>query len=89
MIIRILCCLFFLAACIYLYIDRLNKVTEERLKIPELKKELKILLEENIRLQYEIERFENPIHLLELASKSEFSHLKFPFREEVILIEEK
>lgn len=88
-ILRLLFCVLVLVSSIYIYIDRLNQVTLERLKIPELNKELKNLKEEITRLQYEVDLFENPIHLMELSAKSEFSHLKFPYRENVIAVEKK
>ncbi|MCB1113910.1 MAG: hypothetical protein KDK62_04055 [Chlamydiia bacterium] len=70
------------------YIDRLNQLTQLRLEIPQHVKELKIVQEENEALQYEIDRFESPIYLMELLKKPEYSHLKFPRKSEVIVIEE-
>lgn len=61
---------------------------EERLKIPIVKKELRELREKNTLLQYEIDRFENPSHLMSLSRKSEFSHLKYPTSNEVVIFEE-
>ena len=51
-------------------------------------REVKILNEENQRLKYEIEQFESPIHLMELARKPEFSHLKYPTLNEIVILEE-
>ena len=70
-----------------LYIDRLNDLTRLRLEIPVHLKELKTLREENQRLQYEIDQFESPLYLMELLKKPEFSNLKFPKENEVIVIE--
>lgn len=70
-----------------LYIDQLNQLTRLRLEIPHYLSEIKTLQEENERMQYEIDQFESPIYLMELIKKPEFSHLKFPKRNEVIVIE--
>lgn len=70
-----------------LYIDRLNELTRLRLEIPIHLKQLKMLEEENQRLQYEIDQFESPLYLMELLKKPEFSHLKFPKENEVRVIE--
>lgn len=68
------------------YIEKQNELTELRLAIPSLAKEVKSLQEENIRLTYEIEHFESPIHLMELMRKPEFSHLKYPFLPDEIFL---
>jgi hypothetical protein len=64
---------------LFAYIEKQNELTELRLAIPTVAKEVKSLQQENIRLTYEIEHFESPIHLMELMRKPEFSHLKYPF----------
>jgi hypothetical protein len=71
---------------LYTYIDKHNELVELRLLIPQVSKDLKAIQEENMRLKYEIDRFESPIHLMELARKPEFSHLKYPQVSEVILL---
>jgi hypothetical protein len=49
-------------------------------------KELKGIQEENVRLRYEVESFENPHHLMVLAQKPEFAHLKYVNMSEVVQI---
>lgn len=71
----------------YAYIDRQNDLTELRLQFPQLAKEVKGIQEENNRLYYEIDRFESPIHLLELSRKPEFGHLKHPYLHDIIIID--
>jgi|ERR1700722_1202871 len=76
-----------IAACggfLYSYVDKQNVVTKRRLEIPVLAKEIKDLKEENTRLRYEIELFESPEHLMELARCSEYSHLKQPMLKEIV-----
>lgn len=72
----------------YAYIDNQNNLTVMRRKIPALEKKVKAVQEENRRLEYEIERIENPLHLMKLARKPEYGHLKFPYRNEVIIIQD-
>jgi len=60
---------------------------ELRLKIPTLVKEVKQIREKNTHLQYQIEQFENPIHLMELARKPEHSHMKYPSLNDIIQID--
>jgi hypothetical protein len=85
---RILICICALAISLYAYIDKQNALTRLRLQIPLLAKELKDLTEENTRLQYEIDLFESPQHLMQLASHSEFSHLKHPLTKQIITLSE-
>lgn len=84
---QIFVCIFAAGIALYSYIDKQNALTELRIAIPVLAKEVKGIQEENIRLQYEIDRFESPIHLMELARKPEFGHLKFPYSPDVIILQ--
>ena len=63
-------------------------MTRLRLEIPILSSELNKLKEQNNRLKYEIDLFENPEHLMQLARCSEFSHLKHPTLQEVLTVSE-
>jgi hypothetical protein len=83
---RIFACIFAAGLTLFGYIEKQNELTELRLAIPSLAKEVKSLQEENIRLTYEIEHFESPIHLMELMRKPEFSHLKYPFLPDEIFL---
>jgi hypothetical protein len=88
LLIRVFVCIFFAGLTLYKYIDKLNELTELKLSIPVLAKEVKEINEKNLELQYEIERFESPIHLMELARKPEFGHLKYPAINDVIILAE-
>ena len=70
----------------YKYVDTLNLVTSKRLEIPKLQKKLKRLEEENIRLQYEVDKLENPAHLMHLSRRKEFQYLHYPAHNEVIIL---
>lgn len=58
------------------------------MRLPKLTKEIQAIQEVNANLQYQIECFENPQHLLNLASSPKYDHLKFPFTEEVLTVKE-
>ena len=87
-LIRLLLCIGIGGVFLYSYIDKQNSVTLLRLSIPILAKEIKNLKEENTHLQYEIDLFESPEHLIQLARNSEFSHLKSPMLKEIITMQE-
>ncbi|MBA3603827.1 MAG: hypothetical protein H0W50_09370 [Parachlamydiaceae bacterium] len=84
--IRILFCIAIAVGFVYGYIEKQNELTEVRLLIPAITKELKGLRESNVRLQFAINKFENPANLLELAKKPELSYLNFPNASDVSVI---
>lgn len=73
--------------CLYSYIDQQNTLTQLRISIPSLAKEIRIIREENMRLKYEIDLFESPEHLLQLSRHCEFSHLKHPLVKEILTVQ--
>lgn len=83
---RIFVCVLFFGWCLYSYIDMQNGITELRIRIPELARVVRTTEEENTRLLFEIEVFENPAHLMELAQTAAFAHLKYPLAKEVITL---
>lgn len=85
---RILVCISFFGWCLYSYIDMQNGITKLRIRIPELTKAVRRIQEENTRFLYEIEEFESPENLMRLATKSEYSFLKFPTSIEVLSLRE-
>jgi cell division protein FtsB len=87
--IRVAICLSVVSFIVYVYIDQRNHLTELRRVIPQLEKEVKRVHEENVSLRYEMNRFRDPRHLLELARQPQYRHLRFPSSEEVIVIEER
>jgi hypothetical protein len=88
LLVRLIICLFLIVVPLFIYIDKQNDLRELRLRIPAIAKEVRTIHEQNRRLQYEIDRFESPIHLMELARKPEFSHLKFPSTDTIIILSE-
>jgi cell division protein FtsL len=87
LLIRIFFSIIVLAGFLYAYIHKQNEITTLRLKVPALAKELDEVEQENSRLQFEIDQFENPVHLMELARKPEFRHLKHPLVKDIIEIQ--
>ncbi len=87
-VLRLLLCVLFSGFCLYSFIDQQNEVTEVRIKLPKVAKEIRAIVEESRRLQYEIEQFENPGHLMQLARRPEYSHLKHPLVKEITMVGE-
>jgi hypothetical protein len=74
--------------CLYSYLDKQNDLTQLKIKLPEVDQELRLIREENRRLLYEIDQFQSPSHLMELARRPEFSHLKHPILKEILTVPE-
>lgn len=83
---KIFVCIIITGFSFYAYIFKQNELTELRLVIPSLAKEVRSLQEENNRLRYDIDQFESPIHLMELMRMPEFSSLKFGYNKDVIIL---
>lgn len=83
---RIAICVLAAAISTYLYISELNKLTGLKLLIPTLVKDVQSIYDANTEIRYEIERFESPIHLMELLQKPEFSHLHYPYVKDVVIL---
>ena len=84
--VQVLVCAFSCGGVLYAYVKQQNDVTKVRIELPRLSREVRQLEEQNSRLKYEIERFENPKHLMELAKRPEFSHLKHPLIGEIFVL---
>lgn len=85
---KIILCLASVVAALYFYIDKQNELIELRMNVRTLAKELREIQENNVSLQYEVDRFESPVHLMELARKPAFSHLKYPYTKDIIILRE-
>lgn len=84
---RLLVVFMLLIIFLYTHVQRENHLTQLRLKVPILTNRLRILDEQNQTLQYEVDRFESPSHLIQLGRKPEFGHLEFPLKQDVLVIE--
>jgi len=86
LVMRLYVCIIAAGLTLYAYIEKQNELTELRLAIPALAKEVKNVQEENTRLTYAIEQFESPILLMETIRKAEYSHLKYPYLNEEVFL---
>lgn len=84
---RIFFCIAIIGFFLYAYINQQNAITELRLQIPTASRNLDAVVQENIKLQFEIDQFHNPQRLMELSNSPQFSHLKYPLLNEIITIE--
>ncbi len=87
-IVQAVICLTGLSAALIAYLEKQNELTELRLCVPKLQLEVKGIQEENTRLKYQIQAFESPQHLMELAGASEYSHLKHPSTKEILVLQD-
>lgn len=81
-------CLLCFGLCLYSYLDMQNGLTRLRIEVPKLARTLRQIQEENARLKYKIEEFENPERLLQLTQQKSFSHLQFPLIKEVVILKQ-
>jgi len=88
LLIRLGICLCVIGLCLYSYLETQNQLTHLKICLPEVKKEIALIQEENQRLAYEMDRFESPAHLLELARCPEYAHLKHPLIKEILTVPE-
>lgn len=80
---RFAICLAVLGFSLYGHIEKQNQITRVRIQLPTIVRQLKAIQEVNTRLRYEIEQFESPEHLIELARHHEFSHLHHPLVKDI------
>ena len=88
-IFHIFMCVFLCGFFLYSYLGKQNELTRLKIEIPQIARELQVLQEKNTELKYEIDRFESPEHLMELARQERFSHLMHPLMHEVVLLQDK
>jgi hypothetical protein len=86
LVIKVLISAFSLSGVLYAYLEQHNDLTKLRIRIPEIAKEVHFVEEENVRLRLEIDRFENPKHLMELAKRPEYRHLKHPIIDDILVV---
>ncbi len=88
LLLRLGFCLAVFGFCLYSYLEAQNELTQLKIKLPEVDSEVKLIREENRRLSYEIDQFQSPSNLIELAHRPEFSHLKHPLLKEILTVPE-
>ena len=85
-ILKVSICIISIASVLYSHLAKSNELTALKVLIPKLETQLFAIEEENSRLSYEIERFESPSNLMQLAKQCEFSYLRHPYDDEVLVI---
>ncbi len=80
--------IFFIGYLLCLQVEKQNDLATLRIKLPKLTNELLKIEEENTRITYEIDTFENPRNLMKLAKLAEYSELKHPIMEDVVMLGE-
>ncbi|TXI42793.1 MAG: hypothetical protein E6Q59_00405 [Nitrosomonas sp.] len=85
-LLKIFICLVGAGLTLYATVNEQNQLMILRRAIPPRAKELKALQEENHRLKYVIDRFESPLHLIELSRKPEYGHLKYPKAGDIVIL---
>ena len=83
-LVRFFSCVLVAAIFLYAYIHKHNQLTALQMKVPLLQKKLKTVSDEVALLQFEKEKFENPLHLMELAGQPQFGYLKHPFATDIV-----
>ena len=74
--------------CLYSYLETQNCLTKTKMQLPQKEKEIQMIRDEVRRLSYKVDQFENPSHLIDLAHRPEFSHLKHPVLREILTVPE-
>jgi hypothetical protein len=88
LLMRLGVCLGTAGICLYSYLDLQNRQTKLKILLPEKQKQVDLVLEENRRLAYEVDQFESPANLIEMAHRPEFAHLKHPLLKEILTVPE-
>lgn len=88
LLLRLGVCFAVFGCCLYSYLNKQNELTQLKIRIPKIDQEIRQVYEENKRLSYEIDQFQSPSHLIELAHRPEFSHLKHPLLHEILTVPE-
>lgn len=84
---RLFTCVAVLCLSLYAYIDQHNAVTQLRLAIPALKKQLLEIQERNEALEYQVSRLESPTRLMDLLDEPRYAHFRFPRNEDLVTLE--
>lgn len=87
-IIRIVLSLTVCMTSIFSYVSLQNTVTRLRIQIPKVEKQLLAINDEISHLQYEVDQFESPDRLMDLACHPDFSHLKHPYLKDIETVPE-
>lgn len=76
----------FIGSALFYYLETQNELSTLKMAMPLLAKEIEEIGAHNQRLRFEVECFENPLHLMQLLDQPQFSHMRFPLETEVLAI---
>ncbi|MBI5345845.1 MAG: hypothetical protein HZB76_01700 [Chlamydiae bacterium] len=85
---KIMICIFVFSLSLFSYVDKKNGLTTYKIEVPKLAREINTLKQQIKKLQYEVDQFENPTNLMQLAQRPEFNHLRHPLVDEVLTLKE-
>lgn len=88
LLVKVLICALSFGGVLYAYVQQQNDLTYLRIELPALSDHVRLLEEENTRLSLMIDQFENPQNLMQLAKRPEYSHLKHPIIDEILVLDE-
>lgn len=88
LLLRVGFCISVSCFCLYSYLATQTDLTKLKMLLPQKEKEIAMIYEQNRKLGYEIEKFQSPSNLIELARRPEFSHLKHPLLQEILTVKE-
>ncbi len=86
--VRLSTCFLVFGSCLYVYLHEQNRLAQVKMQMPCKEKEMDLLREEIRLLSYELDQYESPNRLIELAHLPEFSHLKHPVLKEILTVPE-
>lgn len=87
-LLRLLLCVSVFALYLYQVIQKQNVLNYFSLQIPRLGRDVKSLEEENTKYRFEIEKFESPQNLIQLARTEQFTNLRYPSIKEILSLPE-
>lgn len=88
LLLRLGICVSVFGVLLFFYLEKQNELTHLKIQLPKLEKEIANSRQEISRLRYEVDQFENPTHLIDLAHRPEFGHLKYPLLKEILTVPE-
>ncbi len=88
LLLRLGICVSVFGVLLFFYLEKQNELTHLKIQLPKLEKQIANCRQEISRLRYEVDQFENPSHLIELAHRPEFGHLKYPLLKEILTVPE-
>ncbi len=84
--IKLVVCVIAVATVSYEHLYEINQLTAKRMMIPSLEQEIALMNEEIDEVNFAFQTVENPIKLLKIAKNPDYSGLKFPLEEDLVIL---